>query len=265
MAHFIVGKLGDIKNDQARWLIITQGKFELTKWHELAQEWFTLKPRQSPQVDAACMLRKGLPRAFPGLEEVKGESVKEGTMYKSRVFIVPPGLVNDVYSHMGMAPASPVTSLLYHQNSTAPQMSHAMTNSHHVDPPLQPVPYTSTSQPSVDAYGLHHGLSDGIENSGGVGIHSSLQLKVVPDSSPLKGGGQMVLVFNNTLPLGNKFVIFFSCKSAISVHTTQLNDRVLCTLIPRYDIPETILLHVSCEGCGVLAQAEFTYYATAPY
>lgn len=34
------------------------------------------------------MLRKGLPRAFPGLEEVKAESVKEGTQYRSRVFQV---------------------------------------------------------------------------------------------------------------------------------------------------------------------------------
>ncbi len=32
------------------------------------------------------MLRKGLPRAFPGLEEVKAESIKEGTQYRSRVF-----------------------------------------------------------------------------------------------------------------------------------------------------------------------------------
>ena len=40
------------------------------------------------------MLRKGLPRAFPGLEEVKGESVKEGTQYRSRVFMAPRDLVN---------------------------------------------------------------------------------------------------------------------------------------------------------------------------
>ena len=39
------------------------------------------------------MLRKGLPRAFPGLEEVKAESVKEGTQYRSRVFVAPPDLV----------------------------------------------------------------------------------------------------------------------------------------------------------------------------
>ena len=32
------------------------------------------------------MLRKGLPRAFPGLDEVKTESIKEGTQYRSRVF-----------------------------------------------------------------------------------------------------------------------------------------------------------------------------------
>ena len=40
------------------------------------------------------MLRKGLPRAFPGLEEVKGESVKEGTQYRSRVFVAPRELVH---------------------------------------------------------------------------------------------------------------------------------------------------------------------------
>lgn len=39
------------------------------------------------------MLRKGLPRAFPGLDEVKTESVKEGTQYRSRVFIATPALV----------------------------------------------------------------------------------------------------------------------------------------------------------------------------
>ena len=45
------------------------------------------------KVDAPCMLRKGLPRAFPGLDEVKSESVKEGTQYRSRVFQAPPNLV----------------------------------------------------------------------------------------------------------------------------------------------------------------------------
>ena len=39
------------------------------------------------------MLRKGLPRAFPGLDEVKGESIKEGTQYRSRVFQAPASLV----------------------------------------------------------------------------------------------------------------------------------------------------------------------------
>ena len=39
------------------------------------------------------MLRKGLPRAFPGLDEVKTESVKEGTQYRSRVFQAPQALV----------------------------------------------------------------------------------------------------------------------------------------------------------------------------
>ena len=49
------------------------------------------------QVDAPCMLRKGLPRAFPGLDEVKGESIKEGTQYRSRVFQAPAALVQGQY------------------------------------------------------------------------------------------------------------------------------------------------------------------------
>jgi len=84
MAQFVVDKLED--NKQAHWVDITIGKFELTEWHLIAEEWFKEKPRNSDQVDAPCMLRKGLPRAFPGLEEVKSESVKEGTQYRSRVF-----------------------------------------------------------------------------------------------------------------------------------------------------------------------------------
>ena len=39
------------------------------------------------------MLRKGLPRAFPGLEEVKEKSRKEGTQYRSRVFQASPILM----------------------------------------------------------------------------------------------------------------------------------------------------------------------------
>jgi len=39
------------------------------------------------------MLRKGLPRAFPLLEEVKSESIKEGTQYRSRVFQAPQPLL----------------------------------------------------------------------------------------------------------------------------------------------------------------------------
>lgn len=40
------------------------------------------------------MLRKGLPRAFPGLYEVKEKSRKEGTQYRSRVFEAPQSLMN---------------------------------------------------------------------------------------------------------------------------------------------------------------------------
>ena len=72
---------------QARWLDISRGKFELSEWHAIADEWYRAKQnRNSDESDAPCMLRKGLPRAFPGLIEVKMESTKEGTQYRSRVF-----------------------------------------------------------------------------------------------------------------------------------------------------------------------------------
>ncbi|XP_064396525.1 uncharacterized protein LOC135343497 [Halichondria panicea] len=94
MAQFIVHKLEE--NKQAMWLDITKGKFQLTEWHTIAEEWFKQKPRSSDQVDAPCMLRKGLPRAFPGLDEVKSESIKEGTQYRSRVFQAPQTLLQEV-------------------------------------------------------------------------------------------------------------------------------------------------------------------------
>jgi hypothetical protein len=120
MAQFIVDKLEDSK--QARWLSIAEGKFELTNWHDIAKEWFKEKPRNSDQVDAPCMLRKGLPRAFPGLEEVKGESIKEGTQYRSRVFVAPRELVHEVMMYIqngrgGVHPPimqAPPTSAPYH-------------------------------------------------------------------------------------------------------------------------------------------------------
>ena len=70
----------------SRWVDITKGKFELTEWHKIAQEWYKQKARSSQTQDAPCMLRKGLPRAFPQLIEVKGESLKDGTQYRSRMF-----------------------------------------------------------------------------------------------------------------------------------------------------------------------------------
>ena len=39
-----------------------------------------------PQMDAPFLLQRGLPRALPGLEEVKVESVKEGIQYESGEF-----------------------------------------------------------------------------------------------------------------------------------------------------------------------------------
>ena len=78
---------------QAQWLDISKGMFELTEWQAIAKEWFGEKPRNLEQVDAPCILRKGLPRAFPGLEELKDRSRKEGTQYCSRVFQAPLALV----------------------------------------------------------------------------------------------------------------------------------------------------------------------------
>lgn len=51
----------------------------------------------------------------------------------------------------------------------------------------------------------------------------------------VQGGGQMVLVFYNELPPGNKFVTFYSRKrnNSITVDTTQENAMVLYALIPR--------------------------------
>ena len=50
----------------------------------------------------------------------------------------------------------------------------------------------------------------------------------------IQGGGQMVLVFYNELPPGNKYVTFYSRKrnNSITVDTTQENAMVLYALIP---------------------------------
>ena len=80
----------------SRWVDITKGKFELTEWHSIAQQWYRQKARASQTQDAPCMLRKGLPRAFPNLLEVKDESLKDGTQYRSRMFQCPPELVRGV-------------------------------------------------------------------------------------------------------------------------------------------------------------------------
>ena len=98
MAQFIVDLLE--KRVDGRWLDITAGKFELTEWHAIAQFWYKKKKRASDPTDAPCMLRKGLPRAFPNLREVKSDSVKDGTQYKSRVFQCPPELVQGMQMYL---------------------------------------------------------------------------------------------------------------------------------------------------------------------
>ena len=40
---------------QAHWVDITIGKFELTEWHLIAEEWFKEKPRNSDQVSHCCL------------------------------------------------------------------------------------------------------------------------------------------------------------------------------------------------------------------
>jgi hypothetical protein len=94
MAQFIVEHLQH--NRLAQWIDITKGKFQLCNWQDLAQEWYREKERGSDITDATSMLRKGLPRAFPGLTEVKSEAVKEGTQYVKRVFQANDALLHDV-------------------------------------------------------------------------------------------------------------------------------------------------------------------------
>eukprot|EP00731_Ephydatia_muelleri_P005712 Em0002g1888a len=103
MAQFIIEKLEEGK--QARWLDISLGKFELCEWHAIADIWYRAKQnRNSDESDAPCMLRKGLPRAFPGLEELKAESMKEGTQYRSRVFQSSGQLIREVAHHLPSRP-----------------------------------------------------------------------------------------------------------------------------------------------------------------
>ena len=82
------------------WIDMTRGKFELNSWPAIAKEWFLQKERGSDPSDATSMLRKGLPRAFPDLREIKEEANKEGTQYLRRVFMAPVDLMNgELYIH----------------------------------------------------------------------------------------------------------------------------------------------------------------------
>ena len=92
MAQFIIDHLHHRKS--ANWIDISKGKFELCNWQEVAQEWYHEKKRDSDITDATSILRKGLPRAFPGLFEVKSEAVRDGTQYIKRVFQAPDSLLH---------------------------------------------------------------------------------------------------------------------------------------------------------------------------
>ena len=92
MAQFIVDLLK--KRINGYWLDITVGKFKLIEWQAIAQFWYKKKKRcTSNPTNVPCMLHKDLLHAFPNLQEIKSDSVKDGTQYKSRIFQCPPKLV----------------------------------------------------------------------------------------------------------------------------------------------------------------------------
>jgi hypothetical protein len=148
MAQFIVDKLEEGK--QAQWLSISKGLFELTEWHSIAKEWFGEKPRNSEEVDAPCMLRKGLPRAFPGLEEKKERSRKEGTQYRSRVFQAPHQLIQEVILHMNSHGGVPYMGT-DHQY-TEYSHPHYTNNSYIMQQPSSVNPQYATPSPAVIPY-----------------------------------------------------------------------------------------------------------------
>ena len=59
---------------QARWLDITAGKFELTEWHNIAEEWFKEKPRSSDQVSVPPSTKSSLCKRAPYRGWEKGEN-----------------------------------------------------------------------------------------------------------------------------------------------------------------------------------------------
>eukprot|EP00117_Sycon_ciliatum_P014053 scpid10881/ scgid14475/ Disks large homolog 4; Postsynaptic density protein 95; Synapse-associated protein 90 len=85
LAQFIVEHLHT--GNHAKWIDITIGKFELNSWPAIAKEWFDQKERGSEISDATSILKKGLPRAFPEIQEIRLEALKEGTQYLKRVFV----------------------------------------------------------------------------------------------------------------------------------------------------------------------------------
>ncbi|KAI6647540.1 hypothetical protein LOD99_8717, partial [Oopsacas minuta] len=79
------------------WLEAKRGKFQICDWQTLAKIWYLEKERTSEEMDATSIFKKGLSKAFPNLQEVKNMSIKEGTLYKTRVFEAPKELCDEVY------------------------------------------------------------------------------------------------------------------------------------------------------------------------
>eukprot|EP00800_Vazella_pourtalesii_P015991 TRINITY_DN446_c0_g1_i7.p1 TRINITY_DN446_c0_g1~~TRINITY_DN446_c0_g1_i7.p1 ORF type:complete len:270 (+),score=44.09 TRINITY_DN446_c0_g1_i7:377-1186(+) len=126
LAQFIIRHLRI--GDYARWLEAKKGKFEIRDWQTLAKIWYLEKERTSEEMDATSIFKKGLSKAFPNLQEVKHLSVKEGTLYKTRVFEAPKELCDEVYKFVKnpRTPAIPLecTTVLYPGTSNASLLEH---------------------------------------------------------------------------------------------------------------------------------------------
>ena len=93
-----------------------------------------------------------------------------------------------------------------------------------------------------------------------------MEVKAMPNKSPLEGGGQMALVFYKQLPIGRKSVYFVSSSNPNYIIGQPAIDENLLTLscpIPKYPIPEEVELRVHCEQQPIAATT-FTFYQHMP-
>lgn len=89
-----------------------------------------------------------------------------------------------------------------------------------------------------------------------------MRIKVLPNQSPLEGGGQMALIFYQPLPPGNKVVVYISRVNPNYVVTQQAfeeNSMALVCAIPKYPIAEECYVRVFNDNV-LLAMTTFTFY-----